>query len=96
MPNEQIHDVFKDILRKQFNKSLPKSRQNMNCLYNHIHKIAKKFPKERILIHIRKLLKRFEGSYWEMEQELNIDLQFALISSRIYWYFPECPFFNFF
>jgi hypothetical protein len=54
MPNEQIHDCFKEVLRKKFN-ALPESRQNMNSLYNQIRKTAKNFPKETIVTHIRKL-----------------------------------------
>ena len=42
------------VLRKKFN-ALPKSRQNMNSLFNQIRQIAKNFPKETILPHIRKL-----------------------------------------
>ena len=54
MPNEQTHDCFKEDTRKKFN-ALPKSRQNMNSLFNQIGKTAKNFPKETILTHIRKL-----------------------------------------
>ena len=42
------------VLRKKFN-ALPKSRQNMNSLFNQVRKTAKNFPKETILPHIRKL-----------------------------------------